>query len=87
LLYIVVVSTLFGFGAWTWLLARHAASAVAPFSLLAPVAALVSTWLVRGERPTLAELAGGIVILVGLALAVVPATGRSRVAPAPATSS
>ena len=72
LLYVVVVSTLFGFGAWTWLLARHSASAVAPFSLLAPVAALVSTWLVRGEQPTPAELAGGIVILAGLALAVAP---------------
>jgi O-acetylserine/cysteine efflux transporter len=84
LLYIVVVSTLFGFGAWTWLLARHAASAVAPFSLLAPVAALVSTWLVRGERPTAVELAGGVVILVGLALAVVPPpirTGRSARCP------
>ncbi len=72
LLYVVVVSTLFGFGAWTWLLARHSASDVAPFSLLAPVAALVSTWLARGERPTLAELAGGIVIIIGLTLAVVP---------------
>ena len=72
LLYVVVVSTLFGFGAWTWLLARHSASAVAPVSLLAPVAALVSTWLVRGEQPTPAELAGGIVILAGLALAVAP---------------
>ena len=71
-LYIVVVATLFGFGAWTWLLARHSASNVAPFSLLAPVAALVSTWLVRGERPTAAELAGGLVILAGLALAVLP---------------
>jgi O-acetylserine/cysteine efflux transporter len=72
LLYVVVISTFFGFGAWTFLLARHSASDVAPFSLLAPVAALVSTWLARGERPTAAELAGGIVILVGLALAVVP---------------
>jgi O-acetylserine/cysteine efflux transporter len=72
LLYVVVVSTLFGFGAWTFLLARHSASDVAPFSLLAPVAALVSTWLARGERPTPAELAGGIVILAGLGLAVVP---------------
>jgi O-acetylserine/cysteine efflux transporter len=76
LLYIVVVATLFGFGAWTWLLARHSASDVAPFSLLAPVAALVSTWLARGERPTLAELAGGIIILAGLALAVVPPRRR-----------
>jgi O-acetylserine/cysteine efflux transporter len=82
LLYVVVVATLFGFGAWTWLLARHSASTVAPFSLLAPVAALVSTWLARGERPTSAELAGGLVILAGLALAVLPPPRRLRVAEA-----
>jgi O-acetylserine/cysteine efflux transporter len=85
LLYVVVVATLFGFGAWTWLLARYSASDVAPFSLLAPVAALVSTWLARGERPTPAELAGGIVILTGLALAVVPPPRRFHVAEAPLT--
>jgi O-acetylserine/cysteine efflux transporter len=72
LLYIVVVATLFGWGAWTWLLARHPASSVAPFSLLAPVAALVSTWLVRGEQPSPTALAGGVVILAGLTLATVP---------------
>jgi len=86
LLFVVVVATLFGFGAWTWLLARHSASNVAPFSLLAPVAALVSTWLARGERPTPAELAGGIVILAGLALAVLPPPRRFRVRQAPLTS-
>jgi O-acetylserine/cysteine efflux transporter len=85
LLYIVVVATLFGFGAWTWLLARYSTSNVAPFSLLAPVAALVSTWLVRGEQPTAAELAGGIVILAGLALAVVPPPRRLRVGQASLT--
>jgi O-acetylserine/cysteine efflux transporter len=83
LLYIVVVATLFGFGAWTWLLARHTVSSVAPFSLLAPVAGLASTWVARGERPTPAELAGGIVILAGLALAVLPPP-RRRVVQAPA---
>lgn len=72
LLYVVVISTLLGFGAWTFLLARHSASAVAPFSLLAPVAALLATWLARGERPGPAELAGGIIILFGLALTVLP---------------
>jgi O-acetylserine/cysteine efflux transporter len=83
LLYIVVVATLFGFGAWTWLIARYSVSDVAPFSLLAPVAGLASTWLARGERPTPAELAGGIVILAGLALAVTPPQRRG-VAHAPA---
>ena len=73
LLYIVVVATLFGWGAWTWLLARYPASTVAPFTLLAPVAALISTWIARGEQPTATQLAGGAVILAGLVLAVRPA--------------
>jgi O-acetylserine/cysteine efflux transporter len=76
LLYIVVVATLFGWGAWTWLLARHPASSVAPFALLAPVAALISTWVARGEQPNAAELVGGVVILAGLALAMVPLPRR-----------
>jgi O-acetylserine/cysteine efflux transporter len=76
LLYIVVAATLFGWGAWTWLLARHPASSVAPFALLAPVAALISTWVARGEQPNAAELVGGVVILAGLALAIAPLPRR-----------
>jgi hypothetical protein len=41
------------------------------------VAALASTWLARGERPTQAELAGGVVIIAGLMLAVVPLPSRA----------
>jgi len=40
---VLQLQAVFGFGAWTWLLARHPASTIAPFSLLAPVAALAST--------------------------------------------
>ena len=78
LFYIVVPATLFGWGAWTWLLARHPASSVAPFALLAPVAALLSTWLLRDERPGALELLGGAVILIGLALTL-PTPVRLRI--------
>ena len=37
LLYVVVLSTLLGFGVWAWLLSQHPASTVAPFTLLVPV--------------------------------------------------
>jgi O-acetylserine/cysteine efflux transporter len=70
LAYIVLLATFFGWGAWTWLLSRHQASVVAPFALLAPVSALISTWLWRGEQPTAGELIGGALIMSGLALAV-----------------
>lgn len=70
LAYIVILATLFGWSAWTWLLSRHPASTVAPFGLLAPIAALLSTWLLRGEQPSALELVGGSLILVGLAVAL-----------------
>jgi len=67
--YVVVVATFFGFGIWTWLMSRHPASTVAPFTLLVPVVGIVSAWVARGERPTAAELAGSAVAVLGLALA------------------
>jgi O-acetylserine/cysteine efflux transporter len=70
LAYVVVVSTFFGYGTWYWLLSRHPASTVAPFTLLVPVVGILTAWLVRGEHPTSAELLGALVVLVGLALAL-----------------
>ncbi len=74
--YVVVVATFFGFGVWTWLLSRHPASRVAPFTLLVPPVGIAAAWLARGERANGAELAGAAVVLVGLALA----TGALRAA-------
>lgn len=68
LLYVVVLSTFFGFGAWTWLLRRHPASTVAPFTLLVPPVGILSAWVALGERPNAAELAGGAIVLAGLAV-------------------
>jgi O-acetylserine/cysteine efflux transporter len=70
LAYVVVVSTFFGYGTWYWLLSRHAASTVAPFTLLVPVVGIFTAWLVRGEHPTWGELVGSLIVLVGLALAL-----------------
>lgn len=47
--YVAWVSTVFGFGAWGYLLRRYPASAVAPFSLLVPVFGMSSAALVLGE--------------------------------------
>jgi O-acetylserine/cysteine efflux transporter len=70
LLYVVVLSTLVGFGAWAALIARHPASQVAPFTLLVPVVGIAAAWLALGEQPSVAELAGAAVVLGGLALTV-----------------
>lgn len=70
LLYVVVLSTLFGFGVWAWLLSKHPASTVAPFTLLVPVVGIATAWLALGEQPSAAELAGAAVVLAGLTLTV-----------------
>jgi O-acetylserine/cysteine efflux transporter len=70
LLYVVVLSTLVGFGAWAWLLGRHPASTVAPFTLLVPVVGIAAAWLALDEVPSGAELIGAAVVLSGLALTV-----------------
>ena len=65
-----VLSTLLGFGAWAWLLGRHPASTVAPFTLLVPVVGIAAAWLALNEVPSGAELIGAAVVLTGLALTV-----------------
>jgi O-acetylserine/cysteine efflux transporter len=68
LLFVVVVASLFGFVSWAWLLRRHAASKVAPFSLLVPVFGIGSAWLALGETPGALELTGAVVVIAGLGL-------------------
>lgn len=81
LLYVVVVSTWFGFGCWTWLLRRHPASRVAPFTLLVPPVGIAGAWLALGERPGTAEFVGTLIVLAGLTL--VAAAVRAQPAPMP----
>jgi O-acetylserine/cysteine efflux transporter len=69
LLYIVVGATYFGYGSWFWLLGRHPASRVAPFTLLVPPVGIAAAWALLGERPGASELAGAAVVLAGLVIA------------------
>ena len=78
LLYVVVLSTLLGFGVWAWLLSQHPASTVAPFTLLVPVVGILSAWLLLSEVPSAAELGGAAVVLAGLALTVGLTGPRAR---------
>jgi O-acetylserine/cysteine efflux transporter len=68
LVFVVVVASLFGFSSWAWLMRRHPASKVAPFSLLVPVFGIGSAWLVLGERPGVLELVGAAIVIGGLGL-------------------
>jgi O-acetylserine/cysteine efflux transporter len=70
LAYVVVVSTFFGYGTWYWLMSRHPASTVAPFTLLVPVVGILTAWLARSEHPSGGELLGSLIAIAGLALAL-----------------
>lgn len=74
LAYTVLLGTLAGSGIWVWLMARHPAGAVAPFSMLVPVVGLATAWLVLGETPGLGELVGGALVIAGVIAA--SRTGR-----------
>ncbi len=70
LAFLSYVATLFGIGSWTWLLTRHPASTVAPFTLLVPITGLLSGWLVLGETISGLEIFGGLLVIAGLAVSV-----------------
>ena len=59
-------ATLLGGGIWSWLLGRHPASVVAPFTLLVPITGLASGYLVLGETITGIEVVGGLLVICGL---------------------
>lgn len=62
-----VGNTLFGYGAWGWLLARYPATSVAPTSLLVPVFGMASTALWLGEALPPWKLLAAALIIGGLA--------------------
>jgi O-acetylserine/cysteine efflux transporter len=59
---------------------RHPAGVVAPFSMLVPVFGMSAAWVVLGETVTWRELAGGVLVVVGVLLGSM-SSARSRTAP------
>ena len=76
-------TTLLAFGIWAWLLRKHPAAAVTPFALLVPVAGMASAALFLGEPLQWWKLAGGALVLAGLALNVFGRFGARAVPTAP----
>lgn len=72
-----LANTLFGYGAWNWLLARHPAATVTPLSLLVPVFGMTASSLLLGEAMPTWKLAAMFLVFAGLALNVA-ATRVSR---------
>ena len=71
-LYTVVLASLVGYGVFNTLLARNPSSAVVPWVLLAPVVAMASAWMLLAQRPNAAELTGGVLLVLGVLVALRP---------------
>jgi O-acetylserine/cysteine efflux transporter len=70
-------TTLLAFGIWAWLLRRHPAVLVAPFTLLVPVVGMsCAVWLLD-EPLTWWKLTGGALVLAGLALNLLASRPRA----------
>ena len=61
-------NTLFGYGAWSWLLARHPAGRIVPMALLVPVFGMGSAAALLGEPLPAWKLVAAALVLAGLAI-------------------
>ena len=80
--YLGFVMTVLGIGTWYYLVARYPLHLVAPFLLLVPVFSVAGGAIFLGENPAMSTIAGGILIMTGVAIATVriPRWGRETVA-------
>jgi O-acetylserine/cysteine efflux transporter len=75
-------NTLFGYGVWNWLLARHPAATVAPLALLVPVFGMGASALSLGESLPGWKLGAAALVLGGLAVIVLWPRLRARLSTA-----
>lgn len=80
-----VGNTLFGYGAWNWLLARYPTAQVAPLALMVPVFGMSASALLLGEPLPAWKLVAAALVIAGLATNILGGTRlRWRRAGAPA---
>ncbi|MFE6133509.1 EamA family transporter [Streptomyces sp. NPDC056437] len=85
IVYVAWGATVFGFGAWGFLLRRYPASAVAPFSLLVPVFGMTSAALLLDESVSPLRWGAAVLLVGGVALTSLSrATAPDASVPAPA---
>ena len=79
-LYLGLAATTFAYALWGGLLRRYPTATVAPFALLVPFVAALSTWIIFGERFGPVRLSGMAFVLLGLVLVALPSgVGREAV--------
>jgi len=78
LLFTVVVATVLGSGAWTWLMSEYPASVVAPFSMLVPVVGMTTAWLMLDQSVRPVEIAGAALVVSGVLVGSLRRSGRAQ---------
>ncbi len=71
-LYTAGIASLLGYGIFNTLLARNPSAAVVPWVLLAPVVAMTAAWALLGDVPTAGEAGGGLLLVLGVLVALRP---------------
>ncbi|MDV5356575.1 O-acetylserine/cysteine exporter [Enterobacter asburiae] len=66
LVYLAFIATILGYGIWGTLLGRYETWRVAPLSLLVPVVGMASAALLLGEKLSVMQLAGAVLVMAGL---------------------
>lgn len=67
ILFIVLCSTVFGFGVWNWMVQLYPITTVAPFTLLVPIFGMVSSMIWLGEELEAWKILAGLLVIGGLA--------------------
>jgi O-acetylserine/cysteine efflux transporter len=80
LAYTIFIGGILGFGLWFWLIARCSMGRVAPFGLLLPLFAVMSSVLFLAEPVTPKLIVGGLLAIAGVAVTQLgpSATGVAR---------
>nr|WTB31359.1 EamA family transporter [Streptomyces sp. NBC_00830] len=76
--YVAWITTVFGFGAWGFLLRHYPASSVAPFTLLVPVFGMSSAALLLDESVSPLRWCAAALLVGGVALTSLAGTRRPR---------
>lgn len=78
IVYVAWITTVFGFGAWGFLLSRYPASSVAPFTLLVPVFGMSSAALLLDESVSPLRWCAAALLVGGVALTSLAGARRPR---------
>lgn len=77
LAYTIFIGGIVGFGLWFWLIARCSMGRVAPFGLLLPVFALISSVLFLGDRMSPKLIVGALLAISGVATTQIRPSARA----------